>query len=70
MKNRKQFEFVLGCVFLIIPLIHVLFWIIAYLTFFISGQRSSILGLDVANAIAVAGFSLTGALLIINSQKK
>ena len=70
MKNRKMIEFVLGFSFLIIPIIHVLFWLITYLTYFISGSRTSILGLDIANAIAVAGFSITGALLIINSYKK
>jgi len=70
MENRKTIEFVLGCTFLVIPIIHVLFWLITYLTYLISGSRNSILGLDVANAIAVAGFSIAGALLIINSVKK
>jgi len=70
MKNRRMIEFVLGCTFLVIPIIHVLFWLITYLTYMISGSRNSILGLDVANAIALAGFSIAGALLIINSLKK
>jgi len=63
-------EFILGCTFLIIPIIHVLFWLITYLNYMISGSRNSILGLDVANAIVVAGFSFSGAILIINSFKK
>ncbi len=67
---NKSESAVIGCSFLVIPIIHVLFWLITYLTYMISGSRTSILGLDVANAIAVAGFSVTGAMLIIASFKK
>jgi hypothetical protein len=69
LKNRKLFELILGCVFLLNPTYQALVGIFTLIKIRINGPGQGY-DTDIGGAILNGALMITGALLIINSYKK